>query len=246
MGFVEQDQAVVANQTGMDGPHSSTGTISTEQQARAELIDSAGDDHGLGGRLGPGFGANHATTQLVCRQRDVSVGKPAQTVGDFLDDAVLRVTQFAGQGTGTLVGLVHDHPPVHHEEDAPGSGEGLPFHQSPRLRRQGIDGDVHTGRLARRRGQGDGLGPGRGSVLDDSTRQFPLPGKRRFPPKRLEERHKTGCVEFTHGLLLPGVAGGTGHSPGTARRQPAPGLAPLRRTRSRHGRGACARHPSCA
>lgn len=102
--------------------------------------------------------------------------------------------QAHGHAARPIEGIIHDHPTVDDEEDAPGRGEreaqGLAFG----LGGQSEDADIQTGGFSRRGGQRDRLRPGVGAVGQDPFGQGRLPGEGGLVPQGLEEGGEVGAV----------------------------------------------------
>ena len=168
MRFVEQDKAVVGNESRVDRPGSGTAAVGAKQQPGADLVHRRGDDGRLQRVARPGFRSIHAAAQRVHGERPLApesggcaVGDASQIVRDDLQNAVYGLLQLLRQPARTFICFVDDHPSIHHEEDAAWRGDRLPGIQPRRLSRQGEQGDVHAGGFPGCSRQGDSVGPGR-------------------------------------------------------------------------------------
>ena len=213
MRLIQQNKAVVGDQRRIDGPSAGTAPVGTEQQPRADLIHCRCDDGWLQRIARPGFGSIHPTAQRMDGERPFAFesgccasSDPPQIVGNGLQNAIFGLFQLVHQPPRPLMRFIDDHPAVNHEEDAARRGDRLRGIQPRCLSCQGEQGNVHTGGLAGRSRQGDGVGPGRERcpagarrsararqscrghpAFQHPLRQILLPAKRGFAPQRREE-----------------------------------------------------------
>ena len=68
MSFVQKDERVIGDQSGVHGPRMFADPVASEEQPRANLIDRTGDDGGLQWRAKPALVAKSAAPELISVQ----------------------------------------------------------------------------------------------------------------------------------------------------------------------------------
>ena len=217
--LVQEDQAVVGRESGVNRPSPWSATIGAKQEARTHLVHGRGDDGWLKRVSRPRLRTVHSAAQHMDRERSLSlepgccsVRDPEKIVRNRLQDSVLGRLELFGQLPCAFVGLVHDDPPVHHKEDAARSRDRLVHPQAVCLGGQSEHGDIDAGCLAGCGRQGDCVGPSArslanaipfrfvsvraGSHPEHAVRQRGLPRKGALvvTPAGCEERCEVGCV----------------------------------------------------
>ena len=122
VGFVQDDDAVVGGEAGINRPSARAFAISAKQQGGTNLVNCGSDDGRLARVALPAGCSRYAAAQSVNQQRlrMAAAGQHPQPVGYYLDDARFGVSQFFGEGFGAVISLVNYVAPVDGIKDAAG------------------------------------------------------------------------------------------------------------------------------
>ena len=201
MGLVQQDQAVLAEQSGVNRLHAIRHAVTPKQQPRTDLIDGRAENGRLRRRPRPIGLQWRAPAKSARDERRLSfTGQTLQATG-YLDygpverrDSTLRFRRASRLVEGLLdlrrafVGIVH------HEASI--DDQGNPQRSTRRTletQRQVKDGRVQRRGLARTRGQIQHIGPF--VVLRQQVDQTLLPRKRRVSVDRTKEDPEVGGAQ---------------------------------------------------
>ncbi len=143
MYLVEQDEGVLAEETGVDGSHRVADAVTAEKESGAYLIHGGCGDERLIGVVSPGVVSGHPTTKL----RDgewglVSLLQSAQaseTISDRNDHWVIGMKERLSNLLSSQIGLIHDGSAIDYHHDTQRGGA---FDSGRRLECQLEEGDV--------------------------------------------------------------------------------------------------------
>ena len=187
MHLVENDQAVVAGQAGVDRAHSGAHPVAAEQQPRAELIDRGHHHPGLIGPLGPLVEDQGSPSQSGGAER-LAAADLSELVADSAQRVGVGIGQSFPNALGPLVDLIDDYPAVDHEDHPPGEPVGAGGQREY--------GGVENRGLASPGGQVDDLRPL--PVREDLAGEPLLPRERDLAVDVGEERPEVFSGQISH------------------------------------------------